>query len=112
MSLDGIKPGLGMYKAIESIREVRDVKGAEQAPKTSSQAPDSFGELFSKAIGEVNSMQVEAEQQLEGLVMKKDGVTPHGAMIALEKADVAFQLMTSIRSKIVQAYQEVMRTQV
>jgi flagellar hook-basal body complex protein FliE len=33
-------------------------------------------------------------------------------MVALEKADVAFQLMSAIRGKIVRAYEEVMRTQV
>jgi flagellar hook-basal body complex protein FliE len=44
--------------------------------------------------------------------MKKAGVTTHEAMIALEKADIAFQLMTSIKSKIIRAYEEVMRTQV
>ena len=36
----------------------------------------------------------------------------HEAMIALEKADIAFQLMNTIRGKIVRAYEEVMRMQV
>jgi flagellar hook-basal body complex protein FliE len=40
------------------------------------------------------------------------GVQTHEAMIALEKADVAFQLMNNIRMKITRAYEEVMRTQV
>jgi flagellar hook-basal body complex protein FliE len=33
-------------------------------------------------------------------------------MIALEKADLSFQLMMQVRNKIVQAYQEVMKAQV
>ena len=50
--------------------------------------------------------------EIEDLVLKKKNITPHEAMIALEKADVAFQLMNTVRQRIVQAYQEVMRTQI
>jgi flagellar hook-basal body complex protein FliE len=68
--------------------------------------------MFENALQEVNQLQTQADQQIEGLTLKKDGVTPHTAMVALEKADVAFQLMSAIRGKIVRAYEEVMRTQV
>ena len=57
-------------------------------------------------------MQNEADKKIQGLVTGDSRVTPHDAMIALQKADVAFQLMSSIRTKIIQAYQEVVRTQV
>jgi flagellar hook-basal body complex protein FliE len=33
-------------------------------------------------------------------------------MIALEKADIAFQLLMQVRNKIISAYETVMRTQV
>jgi flagellar hook-basal body complex protein FliE len=71
-----------------------------------------FGQMFNDAIKEVDRLQAEANNQIEGLTLNKSGVTPHSAMIALEKADVAFQLMSQVKSKIIQAYQEVMRTQV
>jgi flagellar hook-basal body complex protein FliE len=35
----------------------------------------------------------------------------HETMIALEKADVSFQLMLQVRNKIVGAYEEIMRMQ-
>lgn len=72
----------------------------------------SFTDVLSKAIGEVESMQKDADVKVASLVTGNGDVTPHDAMIALEKADVAFNLMTQIRSKIVRAYEEVMRTQV
>ena len=37
------------------------------------------------------------------------GEDVHSAMIAIEKADLAFQLMVQVRNKIVQAYQEISR---
>ena len=72
----------------------------------------SFAEELMSAVKEVDKMQISADRKIEDLTMKRDGVTPHEAMIALEKADIAFQLMTSIKSKIIRAYEEVMRTQV
>ena len=68
--------------------------------------------MFSNAIKEVDSMQKQADNQVEGLTLRKEGYTTHGAMLALEKADAAFQLMNNIRSKIIRAYEDVLRTQV
>ena len=73
---------------------------------------DSFGNMLENALKEVNDLQNEANENIEGLTLKKDGYTPHSAMVALEKADVAFQLMNAIRGKIIRAYEEVIRTQV
>jgi flagellar hook-basal body complex protein FliE len=36
----------------------------------------------------------------------------HSVMMALEKADVSFQMMMQVRNKIVAAYQDIMKTQV
>lgn len=73
---------------------------------------ESFASFLKDAVKGVNSLQLEADQKIEDLVLKKENITPHEAMIALEKADVAFQLMNTVRTRIVQAYQEVMRMQV
>ncbi len=104
----------------EMLRQIPAVKGLGQGKATETITPtvtdsakgSSFGDMLSNALKEVNEMQNDADQQIEGLTMKKDGVTPHSAMLALEKADIAFQLMSSIRSKIIRAYEEVIRTQV
>lgn len=103
MSIDSIKFGLSQ---IAPIRKP-EVGGAVEKTEKSD-----FGQIFSNAIKEVDKLQVEAEKQIEGLTLGKEGVTTHGAMIALEKADIAFQLMSTIRSKIIRAYEDVMRTQV
>jgi flagellar hook-basal body complex protein FliE len=41
-----------------------------------------------------------------------DDTDLHSVMMALEKADVSFQMMMQVRNKIVAAYQEIMKTQV
>jgi flagellar hook-basal body complex protein FliE len=106
MSISGIDPRLPQ---ISSIRGVGDAQPPQ--PKGAAKA-EGFGEMLQNALEEVNSLQNQADQQIEGLTLKQEGVTPHTAMVALEKADVAFQLMTAIRGKIIRAYEEVIRTQV
>ena len=36
----------------------------------------------------------------------------HETMIALDKADVSFRMLTKVRNKAVEAYQEIMRMQI
>lgn len=96
------------FEGVKGIKDIAPKGGA--APVSST--PDSFGDYLSGALKEVDGMQREAENQTTGLVLKSPDVTPHSAMVALEKADVAFQLMSAVRSKIIRAYEDVMRTQV
>jgi len=86
--------------AVDPSRESRPQKGA----------PD-FGKVLSESIGEVNRLQAEADEAVEALATGK-GVSLHETMIALEKADVSFQLMMEVRNKIVAAYREVLSMQV
>jgi flagellar hook-basal body complex protein FliE len=44
-------------------------------------------------------------------LMRGDQQDIHQVMIAVEKADVAFQLMMQVRNKIVNAYQDVSKLQ-
>ena len=106
MSIENIKFGLGSIKPLP--KELH-------TPKTEAQpsgGKGSFSAVFEKAIKDVNSLQTEANQQIENLMLQRPGVTTHDAMIALEKADIAFQMMNQVRSKIIRAYEEVIRTQV
>lgn len=105
MSINGINP---LLPQIAPIRVP-----TEQAPKVEQGGQGgSFGDMLNNALKEVNDLQNEANDNIEGLTLKKEGITPHSAMVALEKADVAFQLMNAIRGKIIRAYEEVIRTQV
>lgn len=62
------------------------------------------------AMTQVERLQSTAENQVASL-LDGSGVDVHSAMIAVEKADLSFQLMMQVRNKIVQAYQEVSRMQ-
>ena len=69
-----------------------------------------FGALLKTAINQVEELHGSATQQVTDL-LKGDRSDVHNVMIAVEKADIAFQLMLQVRNKIVSAYQEVSRMQ-
>jgi flagellar hook-basal body complex protein FliE len=106
MSIEGIKGGYGQ---IAPLIQKGQMQGVE---KVGGDGKRSFGELLTKAMTDLNQMQLDAHEKIEDMVTGKGTTTPHEAMIALEKADVAFQLMNQVRTKIVRAYEEVLRTQV
>lgn len=82
--------------------------GAATAPAVSGKTP--FSDLMTDAIGEVNSLQEQASAAATGL-MTGTGVDVHTAMIASEKAEMAFEMALAVRNKAVQAYQQVMGMQ-
>ena len=71
----------------------------------------SFGEVLKDAITTVNEVQKQSNQEIEKL-MTGESQDLHATLIAVQKADLSFQMMMQVRNKIVQAYQEIMRMQV
>jgi flagellar hook-basal body complex protein FliE len=69
-----------------------------------------FSDLLTDAVGQVDSLQQQAETAVSGL-MTGTGVDVHTAVIATEKASMAFELSLAVRNKAVQAYQQVMSMQ-
>ncbi len=69
-----------------------------------------FSSLLSDAVGQVDALEKQAHAAVTGL-MTGSGVDVHQAMIATQKADMAFELALSVRNKAVQAYQSVMGMQ-
>lgn len=80
-------------------------------PNPAGEAGPSFADTLAKSIEEVNHLQKEADQAIEKLTTG-ESQNIHGAMLAVNKADMAFRMTMQVRNKIVEAYQEVMRMQV
>jgi len=82
-----------------------------KGPSSSPESRNGFGDILSGAIGEVNQLHHEADQAVEALAAGRSADV-HNTMIALQKADVSFQLLMQIRNKVVSAYETVMRMQI
>jgi len=75
------------------------------------QPAPTFADTLKESIREVNKVQEQADQAIVDLTTgKKQDL--HQTMVAIEKADVTFQLMMQVRNKIISAYEEVSRMQI
>ncbi len=70
----------------------------------------SFTKLLNEAVQQVNDVEKGSQGELQKFLSNQSDL--HSVMIALEKADLSFQVMMQVRNKIVQAYQELMKSQV
>lgn len=71
----------------------------------------SFTDVLQGVIRRLREVEKVADEEVERLA-RMETKDVHTAMIAIEKADLTFQLMLQIRNKIIQAYEEIMRMQV
>jgi flagellar hook-basal body complex protein FliE len=69
-----------------------------------------FSDLLTDAVKQVSGLESRARAAVGGL-MTGSGVDVHQAMIAAEKASMAFELALAVRNKAVQAYQSAMAMQ-
>ncbi len=69
-----------------------------------------FADLFSSAVGQIGQLEDQARIAVDRM-MAGSGVDVHQAMVATQKASMAFELALAVRNKAVQAYQSVMGMQ-
>jgi flagellar hook-basal body complex protein FliE len=86
-----------------NIEGAPSVGGAEGAK--------SFGDFLQDSIGKVNSLQNEANVAMEKLA-SGESQNLHETLLAVEKADIAFRTMNQVRTKVIDAYREIMKMQI
>ena len=107
--LSGISPINAVTSALPSL-SLSSTTALGSASDAASAASTPFGDLLTDAIGQVNKLEDQAHTAVTGL-MTGSGVDVHQAMIATQKASMAFELALSVRNKAVQAYQSVIGMQ-
>jgi flagellar hook-basal body complex protein FliE len=71
----------------------------------------SFGEFLVQALGDVNNSQQHAGEMVKQFSTGAP-MDVHQVMIALEQASTTMALTVQVRNKLVEAYQDILRTQV
>ena len=94
-------PGIGSIGSIGSLQSGLMGKDSPQG---------GFGEFLSNALNQVNTLTQGADQQV-GNLLQGGNADMSSVMVAVEKADVSFQLMMQVRNKIVNAYQDLEKMQ-
>ena len=96
-------------QALSAVSGAGAATGAASAGSAGAAATP-FSDLMTDAIGQVNQLDDQAHAAVKGL-LSGSGVDVHQAMIATQKASMAFELALAVRNKAVQAYQQVVGMQ-
>ena len=90
----------------------REITGGEEAVTGKDEAGSAtFGEFLTKMVQEANNSQLDADKKMQEVAVGRNKDL-HGAMLAMEKADINFRLLSQVRNKVIEAYREIMRMQV
>jgi len=99
-------PAFSSMQSMQQLAQPAAANGMLSAASTGSNDSADFLQTLDGMLNQVGNMQTDAQQQVSDL-LQSDGQDVHSAMIAVEKADLSFQLMMQVRNKIVQAYQTI-----
>lgn len=93
--------------ALESGQGLAQTFGAKKSGAAASPA-ESFSTVMGEMVAQVNANQQASDKAIQALATgESKGL--HEVMIAAEKASVSFQFLAQVKSKVVDAYQEIMR---
>ncbi len=103
----GINPSAAGLQPLVSGLQENAVSGVGEASNVK-EVP-SFASLLKQAIDNVNGHQQQANDLRTRYEMGDPDVDIVNVMIASQKSTVAFEAMSQVRSRLVTAYQEIMR---
>ncbi|MGX9133659.1 flagellar hook-basal body complex protein FliE [Rummeliibacillus sp. JY-2-4R] len=78
------------------------------AQTTPTKDTESFGTILKNAISVVNDSQL-ASDNITNKLVNGENVELHDVMITAQKANITLNTALSVRNKVVEAYQEIMR---
>lgn len=92
-------------QSLSGIRDLNPVKSGQEKATGGT----GFEEFLTDSIKQVNNLQLQGNQAVQELAVGKSE-NIHETMIAMEKATISFQMMMQIRNKIIDAYQDILKT--
>jgi flagellar hook-basal body complex protein FliE len=95
--------------AIQRVQSTIPAAGGESLGAPQVGGP-SFADELGRALGAADTAQLAADSQATRAALGAGNI--HETAIALEKADISMRVLTKVRNKLVEAYQEVMRMSV
>lgn len=98
---------------MDAVQFSRIIAPAQLGPQKGpvGEAQGSFADLLREGVDRLDKLEAEAKD-LSRRLLAGEPVELHRVVIAGEEAGLAFELLTAVRNKAVDAYQEIMRTQV
>jgi flagellar hook-basal body complex protein FliE len=97
--------------SVSSFTPITGATGSSAAGAAGKVSGDGFGSMMKDMVESIDQSQKSAETEIAKAVT---GESPdiHRTIIALQSADLKFQLGLQVRNKLIGAYDEIMRMQV
>ncbi len=95
----------------QTVSSIPDVLAPASAGEGSAAESGGFLAQLKGAIAQANDVQLQASHAVDELMTGKTQ-NIHQTMIALQQADISFQLMMQVRNKLIGAYEEIQRMQI
>jgi flagellar hook-basal body complex protein FliE len=95
---------------VQGIAAGTPATATEAAPRAE-QGPG-LGETFAHVFAEARDYQADATQSAERFAAGDPAMGIHEVMIASEKASISLRYATTLKNKAIEAYHELMQTQV
>ncbi len=98
------------YRAAMDLGKIseKSESSSNRSEQGGSSSESQFTSALQDTLSHVNDLQVEKETMIEAFA-SGERQNVHELMISLQKAQVAMQMTSAVRNKVMEAYKEVMR---
>ena len=111
MTISNAGGGVNTDRFRELHERALDNSVSETQGTSESGSTKSFGDFIKELAHDANASAVQADTKMQEVASGRNKDL-HGAVLAMEKADVNFRLLSQVRNKVIEAYREIMRMQV
>lgn len=95
---------------VKNLQNLHDAYSKQNVQNTGQMPKIDFGDLFNKAIAQINDAQRVSTQYDENIIAGNiDNL--HEPLIAAKKSEILFSFGLEVRAQILDAYREIMRIQ-
>ncbi len=90
------------------IEPIRPVVSSIANIEKENKSEKSFLEFLGESIEKINQLQLEADKMVTAFSTGEE-VDIHNVMLAVERASLSLSVVTEVRNRVLEAYQEMMR---
>jgi flagellar hook-basal body complex protein FliE len=100
-----------MMRGVDSILPKKSAEIGQPIPGQGggAQGAVSFMDYLEQQVKETNQLGLDSDRRIAATINGED-VNPHETVIALQQADISFRLMLTVKERLIQAYDQLMRT--
>lgn len=95
-------------QGFEPATAAGDVAGVSNVSLTAEPRGVEFQQLLGDAVNQVNEVQKQSGQLAESFQLGDPNVTLSQVVVASEKSGVAFEAMSEVRNRLINAYEDIM----